>query len=105
MEHFLKTHPIPVAVSAHHVHLTQASVNRLFGENYTLAPRAPLSQPGQFAACETVTVDSYGRPVIFGEVIVRVSPDYRLEFHLDTDEGNAAGVGPGDLAHLMGREA
>ena len=35
-----------------------------------------------------------------GDVIVRVSPDYRLEFHLDTDEGNAAGIGPGTVAHL-----
>lgn len=204
MEHSFKAFPIPVAVSAHHVHLTQATVDRLFGENYTLAPRVPLSQPHQFAACETVAVvgprgrlehvrvlgppraadqveisrtdaralgleaplrlsgdlaatpgvtlegprgkvvlksgvvcalrhihmspadaaqfgvhdhdavevevDSDGRSVIFGEVIVRVSPDYQLEFHLDTDEGNAAGVGPGaraylTTAHLMGRRA
>jgi propanediol utilization protein len=34
-------------------------------------------------------------------VVVRVSPDYRLEFNLDTDEGNAAGVGAGTVAHLI----
>jgi acetate kinase len=189
-----ETYPIPVAISAHHVHLTQATIDRLFGENYVLTPRAPLSQPGQFAATETVAligprgrlapvrvlgpprkadqveisrtdahilgleaplrlsgdldatpgltlegprgrvvltsgvvcalrhvhmspadavrlnvrdrevvevaIDAGGRPVIFGDVIVRVSPDYRLELHLDTDEGNAAGVGPKTVAHL-----
>jgi acetate kinase len=47
-----------------------------------------------------VAIKSDGRPVIFGEVVVRVSPDYRLEFHLDTDEGNAAGVGPETVAYL-----
>jgi putative phosphotransacetylase len=32
------------------------------------------------------------RSVIFGKVIVRVKDDYKLCLHLDTDEGNAAGI-------------
>jgi acetate kinase len=194
MNESVEAYPIPVAISAHHVHLTQQTIDQLFGENHVLQPRAPLSQPGQFAAVDTVTlvgprgrlehvrvlgppriadqveisrtdarvlgleaplrlsgdldatpgitligprgqvvlasgvvcalrhihmspadavrlnvrdhevveveIDSDGRPVIFGDVIVRVSPTFRLEFHLDTDEGNAAGVGPGTVAHL-----
>ncbi len=32
------------------------------------------------------------RPVIFENVIVRVKDDYKLCLHLDTDEGNAAGI-------------
>ncbi len=32
------------------------------------------------------------RPVIFEDVAVRVSDGYSLAFHLDTDEGNAAGI-------------
>lgn len=48
--------PIPVAVSTHHVHLTQAAVEQLFGEGHELKVRNPLSQPGFWAAEETVDV-------------------------------------------------
>lgn len=48
--------PIPVAVSAHHVHLTQAAVEQLFGEGHQLTIRNQLSQPGFWAAAETVDV-------------------------------------------------
>ena len=177
---------IPVAVSARHVHLSPHDIERLFGAGHELRPRAMLTQPGQFAAEETVTligprgrlehvrtvgpprpqtqvelartdevalgidaplresgdlagtpgiviegprgrvtidhgvvcslrhlhtsaadaaalglrdqdrvavaVKSWGRSVVFEDIVVRVSPAYRLELHLDTDEGNAAGL-------------
>jgi acetate kinase len=178
--------PIPIAISARHVHLTQQAVEQLFGPGHTLTPRKPLSQPGQFACEETVdligpkrniegvrvlgpvrskcqveisrtdefhlgidapvrasgdvsnspgitlrgpagslqihegvicawrhihmgpedaerygvsdrdvvevAVDSPhpGRDVVFGDVMVRVSPEFALEMHIDTDEANAA---------------
>lgn len=47
---------IPIAISARHVHLTQETVEKLFGEGHELTPRNPLSQPGQFASEETVTL-------------------------------------------------
>lgn len=36
---------IPIGVSARHVHLAQAEVELLFGENYQLTPKFELSQP------------------------------------------------------------
>ena len=47
---------MPVAISAHHVHLTQAAVEALFGAGHALRVLQPLSQPGYFAAEETVSV-------------------------------------------------
>lgn len=45
---------IPIGISAHHVHLNQADVERLFGEGHTLTPRNELSQKGYFACEEAV---------------------------------------------------
>ncbi|MER1999664.1 MAG: phosphate propanoyltransferase [Lysinibacillus sp.] len=47
---------IPIAVSARHVHVSEAHVHQLFGKNYSLTEKAPLSQSGQFAAQEQVTI-------------------------------------------------
>lgn len=186
--------PIPIAISARHVHLTADAVRTLFGEGHKLTPRKWLSQPGQFACEERVTVigpkrsiervgiigpvrracqveisrtdefhlgvdapirrsgdvansvgvtlegpagrltlteglvqawrhihmqpddaaaygvtdgdvvsvavDSGGRDLVFGDVLVRVKGSYRLEMHIDTDEANAANVSAGDVAML-----
>jgi len=186
---------IPIAISARHIHLTEASVAALFGPGHTLTPHKPLSQPGQFACEERlnvigpkgridrvrvlgptrkgdqveisrtdefrlgvdapvrdsgdtaatpgitlegpygsltletglicarrhvhmtpedavrfgvkdrdvveVAVDSEGRDLIFGDVLVRVSPKYRLEMHLDTDEANAAQLVRGSEGALV----
>lgn len=44
------------------------------------------------------------RAVIFENVLVRVSPDFAMDLHLDTDEANAAGVRNGDQAVLVARQ-
>ncbi|MCC5971344.1 MAG: acetate/propionate family kinase [Pararhodobacter sp.] len=49
--------PIPVAVSARHVHLSPEAVAALFGPGYELTPGKPLRQPGNWAAQERVTVE------------------------------------------------
>jgi acetate kinase len=41
------------------------------------------------------------RTLIFGDVLVRVSPDYRLAMHIDTDEANAAHIRTGMIGHLV----
>ncbi|MCB9778036.1 MAG: acetate/propionate family kinase [Alphaproteobacteria bacterium] len=195
-----ETPTIPIAISARHVHLTQEAVEALFGPGHTLTPRNPLSQPGQFACEETLTVhgpkrsiervrvlgpvrpacqvevsrtdefflgidapvrmsgnvanspgcvlegpagrltleeglicawrhihmtpadaelfgvahgdvvevavDSAGRDLVFGDVVVRVKDSYALEMHVDTDEANAAelqDLQPGMLVPTQGR--
>ena len=40
---------ILVETSARHVHVTQETLEKLFGEGFQLEVRAMLSQPGQFA--------------------------------------------------------
>jgi putative phosphotransacetylase len=47
---------IPVGVSNRHVHLSQADQNILFGEGYQMTVMKELSQPGQYAYKETITV-------------------------------------------------
>ena len=41
------------------------------------------------------------RPVIFEDVLVRVSPDYATFVHLDYDEANACGFCAGDLGRIL----
>jgi acetate kinase len=186
---------IPIAISARHVHLTRETVDVLFGKDYELTEYKPLSQPGQYAANETVTivgkknkienvrilgplrpkdqveisktdefflgvdapiresghldgtpgitligtkgtvtlkegviialrhihmhpsdaelfgvkdhdivsveVDDEDRPLTFKNVVIRVSDKFKLEMHIDTDEGNAAEIKSGEEGVLM----
>ena len=41
------------------------------------------------------------RPVIFDDVLVRVSPDFAAYVHLDYDEANACGMRCGDLGRIL----
>ena len=47
---------IPVGVSNRHLHLSQADQDVLFGAGYQMTPIKDLSQPGQFACKEMVTI-------------------------------------------------
>ena len=47
---------VMVEISARHVHLSEADLEVLFGKGYKLTPKKNLSQPGQFACEERVTV-------------------------------------------------
>ncbi len=48
--------PIPVGVSSRHMHITRETLEILFGPGHELTPLKDLSQPGQFAAKETVSL-------------------------------------------------
>lgn len=52
----METRLIPVGVSNRHVHLAQSDLEVLFGPGYQMQEMRPLSQPGQFAAEEVVSL-------------------------------------------------
>ena len=45
-----------VEISARHVHVTQATLETLFGAGHTLTNKKDLSQPGQYACKEQLTI-------------------------------------------------
>jgi len=47
---------IMIEVSGRHAHFTQNDLEKLFGDGYQLKKEKDLSQPGQFASTDTVTI-------------------------------------------------
>jgi acetate kinase len=45
------------------------------------------------------------RSLTFGDVLVRVKSSYKLEMHIDTDEGNAAELSTHDVGELERTDA
>ena len=51
---------------------------------------------------QVVNLQTYThRPLTFGDVVVRVSPDFETYVHLDYDEANACGFQSGDLGRIL----
>ena len=49
----------------------------------------------------SVKVETDGRSLIFGDVVVRVSDSYALAMHIDTDESNAAACGRAQMGEIV----
>ncbi|MEK4027819.1 phosphate propanoyltransferase [Pseudobacillus sp. FSL P4-0506] len=54
-------------------------------------------QDGQYVQVRAETE----RPVTFEKVLIRVSPSYRLEMHIDTDEANAGFIRSGQVGEII----
>ena len=48
-----------------------------------------------------VKVESADRTLTFGDVVVRVNPNFALAMHIDTDESNAALCKPGTIGVIL----
>lgn len=48
-----------------------------------------------------VVCEKEGRRLVFDDVLIRVSEKFALEFHVDTDEANAALLNNGDLVWII----
>ena len=77
--------PQGVLVAKRHIHITPEQARLL-----------------QVKDKQVVRLQTYtSRPLIFGDVVVRVSPDFRTRVHLDYDEANACGFQNGDLGRIL----
>jgi acetate kinase len=97
--------PIPIAVSARHVHLSLTTIEQLFGKGHRLRVAHGLSQPGQYAAIETVTLR--GPRGALGHVRVVGPPRDRDQVELSRSDELALGIDAplrtsGDLASSAG---
>ena len=96
---------IPIAVSARHAHLSQATIEKIFGAGYRLRQRAPLSQPGQYSAHESVAlIGPRGR---IDKVRVMGPPRSPDQFEISRSDEFTLGVDApvrisGDLANTPG---
>ena len=71
-----------VEVSARHVHVTKEVLETLFGKGYELTPKKDLSQPGQFACEERVTVVGAKRELAGVSILGPVRPETQVEISL-----------------------
>ena len=87
--------------SGRHVHLSQQDVERLFGAGYKLTEKKALSQPGQYAAEERVTL--IGPKGTLKNVAVLGPPRSQTQVEISANDARELGLNPpvalsGDLS-------
>ncbi len=78
--------PMGVIAAQRHIHMTPADAAK-----FDVADKDIVK----------VEIESNGRSLVFGDVVVRVRDDFALAMHIDTDESNAAGCTPGLMGTLI----
>ena len=88
---------VPVGISARHVHLCQSDLQILFGQGAVLHPFRDLSQPGQFASQERITLQGPGGSI----ENVRVLGPVRSRTQVEVSLTDAVALGIKDLPVRM----
>lgn len=79
------TIPTGVIIAKRHIHMTPEEAERIGLQDKDIV---------------TAKVDG-PRALVFDEVLVRVDESFTWEFHIDTDEANAAGLANGDVVTIV----
>lgn len=99
------SHSFPVEISARHLHITDEHLAILFGEGATLTHKKDLSQPGQYACAERVTVRGPKGEIPGVSILGPTRPATQLELSLT--DARKIGITPpvresGDVAGSPG---
>ncbi|MCC0635861.1 MULTISPECIES: ethanolamine utilization phosphate acetyltransferase EutD [unclassified Clostridioides] len=96
---------IEVEASGRHVHLSEEDVEKLFGKGYILTKLKDLSQPGQYACKERVTI--IGPKGTLKNVVVLGPCRKKTQVEISLTDGSILGLKPpikqsGDLEDTLG---
>lgn len=75
-----------VLIAKRHIHLTPKAA-----EEFGVSDKQVVS----------VKIESDERSLVFGDVVIRVNPNFSPAMHIDTDESNAANVTPGLMGEII----
>lgn len=76
---------VPAIVPLRHIHISDQEAKKLKLKNKQ----------------KVMVRISGARSLVFHDVVIRVHPSFRLRLHLDTDEGNAAGMQKGAYGEIL----
>jgi len=90
-------HKVPIEVSARHIHLSAEDMKILFGSKAELTVKRQISQPGQFAANEMVTIVGPK-----GALALRVVGPFRQETQVELSITDCRQLGLEPVIHVSG---
>lgn len=90
LEVFIMSKNFIVETSARHIHVTQEHLEILFGKGHELTKKKDLSQPGQFACEERVTIVGPKKELAGVSILGPVRPETQVE--LSATDARSIGI-------------